>query len=515
MIPPVSFRRIALLIRRGFLEFFFQSVSVAGAAVVCLFVVAMLVLVPDSALLLIANAFACFFFLLTLFAGAMAQFAEPPALRNANRLHDREMLPASRAEKHAAKFVAVAVLVPFFAWFFAAALQKFGGGDFFAIPHFREPFSYARFSGALAVYWILSYASFLLVFLFRFPSHRVLQFFLMPAFIALFVGNFMQIEFPSLWLLAGPLLAFPVWLSVCRSDALASPIPAKKSGRGKTPSGAFAFAVPERMNSARRIFRLLPTPEFRRMFYYCAGAIAAGFAYLAASHYLLTDGELSYGFYLDFYELPESFVLLVQLLIFGFAFAILYAARVHVFFLLPASRAEKFAAMLVMTVFVPALLFALFVFCAAAALAGEFNAVAAADAGSAVKNSLLLYTALHSAGLLALCCLAKRTKRARVEACAALAFSSLFLLFVFLPDFVAGFWFLFFGQFFNASYPQMPREVFMGGYGFVAGDAALLWRGDAAAAQTVSEFWRGARGFFAPVTPFVFWYLAWLRWQRG
>lgn len=542
MIPPVNPRRFALLIRRELLEMVYTPTVwfyALFAAAFVLFaalnpvdglfdgaagtVVSFVSAASSGALLILPLAFLVWG-MLGLFVPGLGQ---RDVWQDTNRQHDREMLPASRAEKHAAKIAMGAWVLPFASWFLTTVFAEAGigiishdGGETDGGPVFLYE---GNIGLMLAMYWVCFYAAFLLVCRLGLPPRWVTgvscAVFIMAPLTAplVFLLNDAEVsdwEVPQVWLVAGVLAAFPIWLSVCRRDERVFAGPAKqtenkkdkKEKEDKTPRDAFAFAVPEKMSRVRRVAVLALTPEYRRMFYYCAAM-----AVMLPVLWMLMDwffdspdddpGALDYGFEIRLYGLLMNlFAVMITATCFS---AITVSARAHVFFSLPASRAEKCAAIFAMTYAAPVFVISLASFPWFAFYAGEFNALVAGHAADASVKAAWSFALIHSAAMLGFACRAKRTARGKYECAAAVILGFLFVFFAadFLSDVFPGFLY--------------ASGVSMEGYSFAEDAARDLWRDNAGAAHLITEYWRVARGFFYAATPPVFWFLAWLKWQRG
>ena len=534
MIPPVNPRRFALLIRRELLEMVYTPTVWFYALFAAAFVL-FAALNPVDGLFDGAAGYAVSFMLgvssgalailpfVILVCGMFLPFVPGMGQRdmwqNTNRQHDRDMLPASMAEKHAAKLATSAWVLPFTFWILAAVFAEAGVG---IIPHKggSPVFLYEGNVGlALAMYWICFYAAFLLVCRFGLPPRWVTGvsvgvFVVVPITGPLvFVLNDMETrdwEVPPMWLVAGVIAAFPIWLSVCRRDERVFAASAKqtenkkgkKEKEDKTPRDAFAFAVPEKMSRMRRVAVLALTPEYRRMFYHCTAAVVLLPAlWMLAEWYFYERDALDYGFEIRLYGLLMN--LFAVMITATCVSAIVVSARAHVFFSLPASRAEKCAAIFAATYAAPMFVISLTSFPWFAFYAGEFNALVASHAAGASVKAAWSFALIHSAVMLGFACRAKRTARGNYECAAAVVLGALFLLFA--ADFISV---LHLGTFYN--YGEN-----MHGYSFAEDAARDLWRDNAGAAHLITEYWRAARGFFYAATPPVFWFLAWLKWQRG
>lgn len=541
MIPPVNPRRFALLIRRELLEMVYTPTVWFYALFAAAFVL-FAAFSPVDGLFDGAAGYAVSFILgassgalailpfVILVCGMFIPFVPGVGQRDVwqttNRQHDREMLPASRAEKHAAKLATNAWVFPFAFWVLATVLAEAGAGIFSHNGGEADGGPVFLYEGniglALAMYWVCFYAAFLLVCRFGLPPRWVTGVSVAVFVMAPITGDFVFVlndmeprdwEVPPMWLVAGVIAAFPIWLSVCRRDERVFAGPAKqtenkkgkKEKEDKTPRGAFAFAVPEKMSCLRRVAVLALTPEYRRMFYYCAAAaVTMPLLWTLVEWYSLAaddPGALDYGFEIRLYGLLMN---LFAAMIAGVCVsAIAVSARAHVFFSLPASRAEKCAAIFATTYAAPVFVISLTSFPWFAFYAGEFNAPVAGHAAGASVKAAWSFALMHSAAMLGFACRAKRTARGSYECVAAVVIGLLFVFFAadFLSDVFPGFLY--------ASGASME------GYSFAEDAARDLWRDNAGAAHLITEHWRMARGFFYAATPPVFWFLAWLKWQRG
>lgn len=539
MIPPVNPRRFALLIRREVLEMVYTPTvwfyALFGAAFVLFAALSPVDGLFDGA------AGTAVSFMLGASSGALAilpfvilvcgmfipfvpGMGQRDVWQTTNRQHDREMLPASRAEKHAATLATSAWVFPFAFWVLAAVFAEAGVGIFSHNGGEADGgpvFLYEGNAGfALAMYWLCFYAAFLLVCRFGLPPRWVTGVSVVVFVMVPITGDFVFVlndmeprdwEVPPMWLVAGVIAAFPIWLSVCRRDERVFAGPAKqtenkkdkKEKEDKTPRDAFTFAVPEKMSCLRRVAVLALTPEYRRMFYYCAAMAVMLPVLWMLMDWLFdeSDGEPGYGFEIQLYVLLMN---LFAVMMAGMcASAITVSARAHVFFLLPASRAEKCAAIFATTYAAPVFVISLAFLPWFAFYAGEFNALVAGHAADAAVKSAWLYALVHSAAMLGFACGANRTARGNYEWVAAVVLAVLFLLFA--VDFLSE-------VHYGSLYASGEN---MHGYIFAEDAARDLWRDNAGAAHLITEHWRMARGFFYAATPPVFWFLAWLKWQRG
>lgn len=539
MIPPVNPRRFALLIRRELLEMVYTPTVWFYALFAAAFVLFAALNPVDG--LFDGAAGAAVSFMLGVSSGALAilpfvilvcgmflpfvpGMGQRDVWQNTNRQHDRDMLPASRAEKHAAKLATSAWVIPFVFWVLAAVFAEAGVGIFSHNGGEADGGPVFLYEGnvdlALAMYWVCFYAAFLLVCRFGLPPRWVTAASVAVFVMAPFAWDFVSVindteyhdwEVSPMWLVAGVIAAFPIWLSVCRRDERVFAGPAKqtenkkgkKEKEDKTPRDAFAFAVPEKMSCLRRVAVLALTPEYRRMFYYCAAMAVMLPVLWMLMDWLFDepDGEPGYGFEIQLYVLLMN---LFAVMMAGMcASAITVSARAHVFFSLPASRAEKCAAIFAATYAAPVFVISLASLPWFAFYAGEFNARVAGYAADASAKAAWSYALVHSAAMLGFACGANRTARGNYEWVAAVVLAVLFLLFA--VDFLS-----------EVHYGSLYASgASMEGYSFAEDAARDLWRDNAGAAHLITEYWRAARGFFYVATPPVFWFLAWLKWQRG